>query len=204
MQFSSAAGMDQHNAHQQDLSFESRRLARLTEQEARKDEAHNDSKGDIQTDVDLKALLIQLKSSFKTVHVKLDILTSLLDQMKQHVDMHEDRLDHFENCVSNVDDAQADFKGYLLRMDNVLNIIKAKNEDLEERAGWNNLWIIEFPESTTINKMEAYVEALLCELFGDALSLVFIVEQAHHSLRLHPSTGALAPPIAVCLLNYTE
>lgn len=71
-------------------------------------------------------------------------------------------------------------------MEKVLDIIRAKNEDLEARPRWNNLRILGLPESTAMQKMETYIADLLMELFGDSLSKVMVVERAHHS-RSSPS-----------------
>ncbi|KAJ1136598.1 hypothetical protein NDU88_003013 [Pleurodeles waltl] len=105
-----------------------------------------------------------------------------LDHMKQQVGKHETRLGHLENRVSDADNTQADSKEHLLRMDKILDLIKAKNEDLESRHQRNNLMITGNLESTAVNKMN-FVEAMLRDLFGEALFPVFIVEPAHCSLR---------------------
>ncbi|KAJ1184473.1 hypothetical protein NDU88_001279 [Pleurodeles waltl] len=125
------------------------------------------------SNLNFKELLMEVKSSLKTIDMNLDILTSRLDLMKQCVDKHESRLDHLENHASNVDDFHADTEEHLLKMDKDLDIIKAKNEDLETRS---RLCIIGLPESPTFTKMEDFVENLLCKLFEDALSPVFSAE----------------------------
>ncbi|KAJ1109803.1 hypothetical protein NDU88_007161 [Pleurodeles waltl] len=84
-------------------------------------------------DADFKELLAIVKTILKAMSEKLDILTHLLDQVKQRMFKHENRLDHLENCVSDTDNTQADSKEHLLRMDKILELIKAKNEDLEDK-----------------------------------------------------------------------
>ncbi|KAJ1214260.1 hypothetical protein NDU88_001885 [Pleurodeles waltl] len=93
-------------------------------------------------DVDLTELLIEVKSSLKSIDAKIDILTNRLDQVKQRVDKHEHRLDVLENHMSNTDDSQAESEEHLLKMDNILYLIQMKNEDLEARSRRNNLRIV--------------------------------------------------------------
>lgn len=71
-----------------------------------------------------------MKSSLKTID-KLDILTSQLEQVKKQVDTHETRLDQLDNRSKEVHEFQMETKEQLLQMDKILNIISAKNGDLE-------------------------------------------------------------------------
>ncbi|KAJ1213385.1 hypothetical protein NDU88_001022 [Pleurodeles waltl] len=105
-------------------------------------------------ELDLKEILLNVKTSLKTIDGKLDLLTARLDQVKQCVDMHESRLDNLETRISDIDDQQTESKEQLLKMDRILDIINAKNEDLEARSRRSILSIAGVPESTAISKMD--------------------------------------------------
>ncbi|KAJ1141192.1 hypothetical protein NDU88_007527, partial [Pleurodeles waltl] len=55
----------------------------------------------------------------------------------KQVDKHEARLDMLENRVSDTYNLLVDAKEHLLRMDKVLELIKAKNEELEAHSRSN-------------------------------------------------------------------
>lgn len=103
--------------------------------------------------------------------------------------------------MSEVDDSAATDKQQLIKMDKVLELIWAKNEDLEAHSRRGNIGITGLSESTNTARMEDYVETLLRDLFGNVLSSVFIVESVHRSLGPRLPLGAPAHPIIAKLLN---
>ncbi|KAJ1199418.1 hypothetical protein NDU88_003254 [Pleurodeles waltl] len=48
-------------------------------------------------EIDLRELLMDVKTSLKTIDAKIDLLTNHLDHVKQRVDKYEARLDHVES-----------------------------------------------------------------------------------------------------------
>ncbi|KAJ1082416.1 hypothetical protein NDU88_002584 [Pleurodeles waltl] len=105
-------------------------------------------------ELDLKEILLNVKTSLKTIDGKLDLLTARLDQVKQHVDTQESRMDNLENRISDIVDQQTESKEKLLKMNRILDIIKAKNEDIEARSHRSSLRIAGAPETNVISKME--------------------------------------------------
>ncbi|KAJ1199461.1 hypothetical protein NDU88_003295 [Pleurodeles waltl] len=133
-------------------------------------------------ELNLKEILLDVKTSLKAVTGKLDLLTARLDQIKQRVDTNKTMLDNLETWISDIDDQQTASKEQLLKKDRILDIIKAKHKDLEARSRHSNLRIAVVTGSTAISKIEDYAENLLHCLFVEHLSPVFIVECAHFSL----------------------
>ncbi|KAJ1169606.1 hypothetical protein NDU88_001497 [Pleurodeles waltl] len=76
---------------------------------------------------DLKEIFMNVKTGLRTIDGKLDLLTARLDQVMQHVDTHESKLDGLENHISDIYDQQSKSKEHQLKMDKLLNVIKAKN-----------------------------------------------------------------------------
>lgn len=124
---------------------------------------------------DLRSILLEVRSSLKTIDIKIDALQSGLDSVKQKVVVHENRLDIQENRDSDTQDAHTETRSQILGMEKVLEAIKNKNEDLEARSRRNNLRILGLPESTAITKMEPYTDNLLKELFDPSLSPFMLV-----------------------------
>ncbi|KAJ1115702.1 hypothetical protein NDU88_003924 [Pleurodeles waltl] len=89
-------------------------------------------------------------------------------------------------------------------MERVLDVIRAKNEDLEAQSRQNNLRLIGLPESTDIGRMEDFVEEMLSDLFPGQLSRLLVVERAHRSLGPQPPPGAPPRPVIIRLLNYQD
>ncbi|KAJ1153855.1 hypothetical protein NDU88_006613 [Pleurodeles waltl] len=129
-------------------------------------------------ELNLKGILMDVKTSLRTKDGKMDLLTARLDQVKQWVDTHESRLDGLENRISDIDDQQFKSREHQLKIDKVLDVIKAKNEDLEARSRRSNIHLTGIPESAVISKMEDFVESMLRNMFGTDLSPVIIVERA--------------------------
>ena len=113
--------------------------------------------------LDVKTLLTEVCSSLRSIDTKIDIITYRLDRKSVRVDKHERN-------------------EQLLPMECVLEIIKAKNEDLEARRRWNNVRILGVTESTAMGRIDTYNEELLRSFFGDHLTGIFTVERAHSSL----------------------
>ncbi|KAJ1136452.1 hypothetical protein NDU88_002869 [Pleurodeles waltl] len=96
--------MGKHEACQSKLNFEGTHPTQhWTSPERPEEEEHQD--------INLKELLIHVKTSLKAIHAQLGNLTDRLDQ---RVDKHGKRLDILENRVSDVNDAQAESKEHLL------------------------------------------------------------------------------------------
>ena len=55
-----------------------------------------------------------------------------------------------------------------------------------------------------MGKVEAYVEDLLCALFGDHLTVMFAVERVHRSFGPLPPPGAPDRPTIARLLHYGD
>lgn len=127
-----------------------------------------------------------------------------MDRMQQRTDKHEERLDTLETRVADTEDSQTTTHSNLLKMDEVLNIIRQKNEDLEARSRWNNVRITGIPESTAITNMEQYVETMMKDLFDPDLSSMFLIERAHRTLGPKPPPGAKPRPIIARVLNYRD
>lgn len=127
-----------------------------------------------------------------------------MDSVKTQVSAHEHRLDALENKQSDCHEFQVETKSQISQMDRLLQVIRAKNEDLEARSMHNNLRITGVPESTAITKMEVYVTELLKSLFSSHLTSGFAVECAHRTLVPHPPPGATPRPILARILNYQD
>ena len=63
-----------------------------------------------------------------------------------------------------------------LRMEWVLELIKAKNGDLEARSRRNNIRIVGVPESMVMGIIKTYAGDLIRTLFGEHLAAMFAVE----------------------------
>ncbi|KAJ1170325.1 hypothetical protein NDU88_002203 [Pleurodeles waltl] len=122
--------MGRHKARQDKLNFGGRGPTWQAGDEAQHGAFPERTGGADCSNVALKELLDDVKTTLKATDMKLDILTKRLDQVKQRVDKHEHRLDLLEGHVSDTDDNLTESKVHLLKMDKVLGIIKAKNEDL--------------------------------------------------------------------------
>lgn len=156
------------------------------------------------SDDDIKAMFRDLKTSLHGIDTKIDTLVDRMDKMTQRMETQEGRLDGLETRVSEVEDGQSTMTSQMLKMDEVLNIIKQKNEDLEARSRRNNVRITGILKTTDIPNMEQYVEHMMSELFGSALSKLFLIERAHRTLSPKPPPGATPRPILVRVLNYRD
>lgn len=79
-------------------------------------------------------LLLEVKSSLKTIDSKIDNLTPCLDRVKQRVDSHDARLVQLAARVSDAKDAGVSSAQTRLKMDKILKLIHANNVDLKARC----------------------------------------------------------------------
>lgn len=135
---------------------------------------------------DIQTMLREVKVCLQEIDPKLNSLALQMDHVSQNVDKHKSHIDTLETRVSDSDDHQVETHERLLRMDKVLEVIKARNEDLEVRSRRNNVRITGIPESINIENMKHYIEGLLRDLFGSGLSEMFLVERAHCTLGPRP------------------
>ncbi|KAJ1148820.1 hypothetical protein NDU88_001646 [Pleurodeles waltl] len=95
--------MVKHKDRQSKFSFEGKRPTLQAELCAQLVAFQDRSRGEKHTDIDLKELLADVETSLKATNEKLNILPNHLDQVKQPVDKHENRLDLQQNRVSDTD-----------------------------------------------------------------------------------------------------
>lgn len=148
--------------------------------------------------------MLEIRSSLCNIDAKLDALSTQMDSVKSQIGVHEHRIDTLENKQSDFHEFQVDTKQQLSQMENLLQVIRAKNEDLEARLRHNNLRITGIPETTAITKMELFVSDMLRDLFADYLTPGFAVERAHRSLGPKPPVGGTPRPIIARILNYQD
>lgn len=153
---------------------------------------------------DIKTMLGEVKTSLMDMHTKIDSIVSRLDQVSRKVDRHDARLTALETRVSDHEDHQTEQNEKLQKITKDLDIIRARNEDLEARSRRNNVRITGIPESTNTGSMERYVENMLSELFAPDLSTMFLVERAHRTLGPRPPPGTNPRAILARILNYRD
>lgn len=154
---------------------------------------------------DMANILQEMRQGFATVVDKVDRMSSRMDAIAHKLDGQEDCIKEAERHISESDDVTATRTVQLTRMDKLLPVIAAKNEDLEARSRRNNIRVIGLPESTNTGRMEDYIEKLLLESIGkDAFSSQFIVERAHRTLGPRPVPGSPPQPIIARLLHYRD
>lgn len=151
----------------------------------------------------LRAIMLEVRSSLKTINAKIDTLQSGLDSVKQKVVIHKTRLDawrtEFQICKTPT--PKLDRRSWALKK--LWKPSKTRTR-IWRRVRRNNLRILGLPESTAITKMETYIEHLLKELFGPSLSSFMLVERAHRSLAPKPVPSRPPRPIIARLLNYGD
>mgnify|MGYP002804966912 CR=1 FL=1 len=103
-------------------------------------------------EADLRSLLIDMRSSLHTIDSKIDTLTNRLDFMGDKLDEHEDRLGKLEQRTSDAEDGAAACYAQIDCMEQALESLRAKNEDLESRSLRNNIRILGLPESTNMEE----------------------------------------------------
>lgn len=156
--------MGKTDARQSKLTFENKRQTRQGDVDPETAQGRADD-----TDAEnanLRILLLEVKSSLKTIDSKLDSMSARLDQVKTQVDTHELRLDQLENRQTEAHKFQVDTKEQMLNMERVFTVIRAKNDDVEARSRRNNIHLVGILETTAIGKMEHFVEELLQDIFG--------------------------------------
>ncbi|KAJ1174105.1 hypothetical protein NDU88_005928 [Pleurodeles waltl] len=141
---------------------------------------------------EVKVLLEKIKRNLAKIDRKLDVLTLMLDTMKEKVEKHDQCLNLSEQQISDTDDALTDVAKTQKEIMTELIIVKQKNEDLEAHCRKSNICIIDVLQSTI--RMEAHVnKKLLVEVFScTQLSSVFVAEGEHHTTDPLPVPGT--PP----------
>lgn len=185
---------------QQKISFESKKAPKPTEQMA---------DGEVSTDLapsnNMEKILLSIQANLQDINGKLDNLTCRMDGMSDKLEKHGERLETAETRISTVEDESRTTTNKCAGMERMLEVIKAKEEELEAQSRRNNVRITGLPETTNTGRMEVYIEQLCKDLFGaDALSPIFIVERAHRSLAPRPPPGAPPRPLVVRILNYRD
>ncbi|KAJ1171781.1 hypothetical protein NDU88_003639 [Pleurodeles waltl] len=97
--------MSKTDTKQEKLTFEGKKLIRNTEGEKSYGATMNPQTAE-ELELDLKEILLVIKTSLRTIDNKLDLLTARLYEVKQRVNTRESRLDVLENRISEIDDQQ--------------------------------------------------------------------------------------------------
>ncbi|KAJ1100215.1 hypothetical protein NDU88_005302 [Pleurodeles waltl] len=70
------------------------------------------------------------------------------------MDMHSERLDQLERCISEVKDSQSTMSSGQAKMSKERVALQVKVDDLEARSHRNNLRVVDAAESTAMDNME--------------------------------------------------
>lgn len=123
--------MGKGDPKQPKIRFEQKRQARQNDQVCDNTELNAP---DTEQDIDIKALMLEVRSSLRSIDTKLDNMTSQLESVKTLVGTHETRLDCLENRHTECCEFQQEFKQHITNLEKEVELLRAKADDLEARS----------------------------------------------------------------------
>ncbi|KAJ1166002.1 hypothetical protein NDU88_006414 [Pleurodeles waltl] len=122
--------------------------------------------------------------------------------MYEHLACQGAWIEGAEGRISNIEDNDVGSKKHMDKVEHMLKSTIARNEDLEEWSGRNDMQIFGVAKSTNIGCYYECVEKLLPDLFSaQVFTSTFLIERANRSLGPHPLLRAPPRPIIARVLN---
>ena len=109
------------------LTFEQKNVPALRSQPGTTPAAQDMDEASDQCDVDIKTILLDMKSSLLLIDTKIDHQTACVDLMKDRLDNHGDWLDNAKRRISAIQDDSPTIQATLQRLEKQMSRV-AKNE----------------------------------------------------------------------------
>ncbi|KAJ1123046.1 hypothetical protein NDU88_001519 [Pleurodeles waltl] len=152
----------------------------------------------------LDIILQEIKDSRQAIENRLGSITVELNILKDDQTKLSDRLKQTESTLAEILPTHNKNKTAIERLQQQVEVLQEKTEDVEGCSRRNNVRIITLPEGKEGKDPTRYIEIWLQSIATDRLSVHFVVERAHRIPGRKPIPGAPVRPFIAWILNYRD
>uniref|UniRef100_H3ADG9 L1 transposable element RRM domain-containing protein n=1 Tax=Latimeria chalumnae TaxID=7897 RepID=H3ADG9_LATCH len=143
--------------------------------------------------------LATIMETLQNIQSAINTLTSAINEMKK-TSVLVARVATTEQRLSDVEDTMHNSTADTAALQKTINELKSHLDDQENRARWNNVRIIGFPESVEQGKPSKFLEKVLPTILNLAPSAAFKIEWVHRLPK--PKEGQRPRPFIIKFLRY--